>query len=235
MNREREKAGMFLPARFLVPAALLLALSTLGSSRAALSYYSENYQARMELYHLGTALIENGEEVSFCTYDEETGEWEGKSPGKLLEGLEEEGSLIPGKEYQEELRVKNTGSVDAYVRVILYRSFRDGLGEKAPGVDPGLMRIGFAGNGWEADEETATRERMILYYREPLKPGETTEPLTKSISLNGDILRLGLGEESLEAELRAEADAVQARQGEKAVRSAWGVEVEISPGGTLSL
>ena len=102
-------------------------------------------------------------------------------------------------------------------------------------MDPGLMRIGFAGNGWEADEETATRERMILYYREPLKPGETTEPLTKSISLNGDILRLGLGEESLEAELRAEADAVQARQGEKAVRSAWGVEVEISPGGTLSL
>ena len=235
MKREREKAGKFLPARFLVPAALLLALSTLGSSRAALSYYSENYQARMERYHLGTALIENGEEVSFWTYDEETGEWEGKSPGKLLEGLEEEGSLIPGKEYQEELRVKNTGSVDAYVRVILYRSFRDGLGEKAPGVDPGLMRIGFAGNGWEADEETATRERMILYYREPLKPGETTEPLTKSISLNGDILRLGLGEESLEAELRAEADAVQARQGEKAVRSAWGVEVEISPGGTLSL
>lgn len=103
MKREREKAGKFLPARFLVPAALLLALSTLGSSRAALSYYSENYQARMELYHLGTALIENGEEVSFWTYDEETGEWEGKSPGKLLEGLEEEGSLIPGKEYQEEL------------------------------------------------------------------------------------------------------------------------------------
>ena len=130
MKREREKAGKFLPARFLVPAALLLALSTLGSSRAALSYYSENYQARMELYHLGTALIENGEEVSFWTYDEETGEWEGKSPGKLLEGLEEEGSLIPGKEYQEELRVKNTGSVDAYVRVILYRSFRDGLGDR---------------------------------------------------------------------------------------------------------
>ena len=35
MKREREKAGKFLPARFLVPAALLLALSTLGSSRAA--------------------------------------------------------------------------------------------------------------------------------------------------------------------------------------------------------
>ena len=30
MKREREKAGKFLPARFLVPAALLLALSTLG-------------------------------------------------------------------------------------------------------------------------------------------------------------------------------------------------------------
>ena len=97
MKREREKAGKFLPARFLVPAALLLALSTLGSSRAALSYYSENYQARMELYHLGTALIENGEEVSFWTYDEETGEWEGKSPGKLLEGLERKGARYPGR------------------------------------------------------------------------------------------------------------------------------------------
>ena len=41
--------------------AILLVGSTVGSTRAALTYYSENYVAGVELSSIGVSLLENGE------------------------------------------------------------------------------------------------------------------------------------------------------------------------------
>ena len=45
-------------ALLLGAAAVLLLGSTVGSTRAALTYYSENYSAQMNLKHIGVSLVE---------------------------------------------------------------------------------------------------------------------------------------------------------------------------------
>ena len=49
------RKGTFL---LLGAAVLLLAGSAVGSARAALTYYSENYTAQMEMYDIGVTLVE---------------------------------------------------------------------------------------------------------------------------------------------------------------------------------
>ena len=42
--------------------AVLLFLSTVGSTRAALTYYSENYSVEVTVSSIGVSLLENGED-----------------------------------------------------------------------------------------------------------------------------------------------------------------------------
>ena len=51
-------------------AVVLLASSTVGSTRAALTYYSENYTAEITINQIGVSLLENGKVVSSRTYED---------------------------------------------------------------------------------------------------------------------------------------------------------------------
>lgn len=65
-------------ALLLGAAAVLLLGSTVGSTRAALTYYSENYSAQMNLKHIGVSLVENGQVVSSRDYVSGN-EWSGNT------------------------------------------------------------------------------------------------------------------------------------------------------------
>ena len=94
--------------------AILLVGSTVGSTRAALTYYSENYVAGVELSSIGVSLLENGEIVSSRDYLD-NGKWQGEAEGTLLDGfVEKNGKIVPGKKYDEVLSVKNSGNIDSY-------------------------------------------------------------------------------------------------------------------------
>lgn len=73
-------------ALLLGAAAVLLLGSTVGSTRAALTYYSENYSAQMNLKHIGVSLVENGQVVSSRDYVS-SNEWSGNTEGKLLASM----------------------------------------------------------------------------------------------------------------------------------------------------
>ena len=126
---KRKKHFLASPVLFLAAAAALLLLSTVGSTRAALTYYSENYEMNMEVSSIGVSLLENGKVVSNRNYTDRgwvsgsVGE-DGEPRGALLEGrFQGEEKLVPGKVYEEALSVQNSGEIDSYVRVILYRSW----------------------------------------------------------------------------------------------------------------
>ena len=78
--------------------AVLLLGSTVGSTRAALTYYSENYVAGVEMSSIGLTRLENGTKVGERNYDK-NGAWM-ESSADLLTGLtaqETSGKLVPGK------------------------------------------------------------------------------------------------------------------------------------------
>jgi hypothetical protein len=211
-------------------AALLLLGSTIGSTRAALTYYSDNYNTQVSLANIGVAIIENDKQVD---------------DGKLLEGV----TVVPGKEHTEALKVKNSGSIDTYVRVVLKKYWKDAEGKKATELSPDMIQLPLPeDSGWVADEAASTQERTVLYYTQPLAAGSDTEAFAETLKLDnriaGAVTKTDTGNGSFTItydydgytfHIEAEADAVQARNGKDAIKSAWGVDVEIDADGTLSL
>lgn len=237
-------------AVLLSASAVLLIGSTVGSTRAALTYYSENYGAEVTVSNIGVSLLENGETVSRRDYDS-NGEWN-ETSGALLADLQEE-TIVPGKEYDEALAVSNSGSIDSYVRVILNKSWTDSEGSTDPNLSPDLIDLNLlTDNGWIIDEDASTAERTILYYTNILPAGETTPALSDTVRIDPAVadkvteevttdengyktITFTYAYDGYTFELEAEVNAVQTHNAQDAIKSAWGVDVDVADDGTISL
>lgn len=242
----------------IVAAVVLLAGSVAGSARAALTYYSEDYVAQMDVQSIGVTMVENGTAVSWRDYLHQDDAWDQVSGPLFQNILAEDEALVLNKEYPEALAVKNSGTIDEYVRVIVTKYWVDSDASgnatetKRTDMDPAMIRLNFLeGQGWVIDEDASTPERTILYYTRVLPSGETSPALTDSLAIDGDIMNTVTTEKTTENGVttitqsyfyddvhfivEAEADAVQTHNAEDAIRSAWGVDVSVSESGTLSL
>ncbi len=248
--RKKKKRFAAKPAALLTIAALLLLFSAVGSARAALLYYSENYAAQVTVSNIGVTLMENETAVGYRDYRHKDDAWN-EASGTLLSALEEqEEGLLPGKEYPERLAVKNSGSIDTYVRVIVRKSWVDADGRDTT-LSPALIDLHFCENGWILDADASTAERTVLYYAKPLTAGESTGDLTDSFRIDPAIcskveqsvteengaqtITMAYAYDGMRARLDAEADAVQTHNAKDAIKSAWGVDVEIAADGRLQL
>ena len=228
-------------------AAVLLISSAVGSTRAALTYYSENYSAEVTVSNIGVTLLENGEEVSRKNYIGD-GNWDAVE-GELFENLFAEGFTL-GEEYEEVLSVKNSGAIDAYVRVIITKSWIDAEGNKDQTLAPGLIEFPVSGEGWVVDEDASTPERTVVYYTAPLAVGETSaftstfrvDPAlqtkviaTEKTTSDGTTITYEYEYDGYSFNVEAEIDAVQTHNAADAIKSAWGVDVTVADNGAISL
>lgn len=233
--------------------AVLLLGSVAGSSQAALTYYSEDYQAEIELTEIGVTLLENGTPAG----------------GQLLKNLTGENNgepIQPGRLYTEELSVQNSGSIDEYVRVIVYRYWWEDAdanqpsgqadlengGKKRTDLSPELIKLHLKeGSGWVEDTSASTDERMVLYYTNVLPIGKSSSTLSDTLMIDssvlekvntnvsttndGKVITLEYDFDGVRFVLEAEVDAVQTHNAQDAIKSAWGVDVTIGEGGKLNL
>lgn len=243
------------PILLLAVAAALLLGSAVGSTQAALTYYSENYSAEVTVSNIGITLMENGQDISRRNYLKDD-QWDEVS-GSLFGNLLAEGEKFAlGKTYPEVLTVKNSGAIDAYVRVIITKSWKDAEGHKNPYLSPDLIDLELvAEDGWIVDEWSSTPERTILYYTAPVKAdGGSTPDFSKSLWIDPAITTKviktveteeGTGLETVTYQhaydgysffVDVEVDAVQTHNAEAAIMSAWGVDVTVDKTtGQLSL
>ena len=243
--KKKRKSFPKKPALVLTAAALLLAGSAVGSTRAALSYYSENYTAQMNMQSIGVSLLENEKIVSSRDYVS-SDEWEGTTKGNLLTDLlGEDETFTPGKKYEEAISVKNSGNIDSFVRVILTRSWQDKEGKKNTELSPDLIELNFlTDNGWQIASDQSTTERTVLYYSQAVAAGDTTPALSDTLRINPSIAS-DVEQTVTESEdgktitytykyngysfhIDAEVDAVQTHNAKDAIKSAWGVDVNVS-------
>ena len=185
--------------------------------------------------------------------------------GVLLENLLAEGEVfVPGKAYTEEISCANTGTIDEYVRITIYKYWTDPEGNKVLTKDkesglttqeltPELIRFTFPNEDcWILDSENSaeTEERQIYYYNKLLKAGTDTKdtPLTGTLTIDESVTRsvskvISDGGKTITTSydydgwkfcVEATVDAVQDHNAEDAIRSAWGRDVTVSDG-TLSL
>ena len=203
-RRKRILSPAMTAVTFLVGMLLLLS-GSIGGARAALTYYSENYTSRVQMYDIGVTLLENGEAVSWRNFDGEKGAWN-EEQGALLGNMLGEGEKLRlGQAYPEELKVQNTGSIGQYVRVTIYRYWVDGApaeeapaenaspegtaeGEKRRDLDPSQIGLHLTeGSGWLLDTASSTPERIVLYYEELLEAGAVTAPFADTLTIDDRI------------------------------------------------
>ena len=239
-----------------VLAAGLLLFSGIGGARAALTYYSEIYTSRVGMYDIGVSLVENGSIVAWRDY---TGEdsWNETDTddhvGVLLSGLLPEGEQLKlGATYPEELCVTNSGTINQFVRVSVYKYWLDQEGQKLQTLSPALIDLHLTnlGSDWLEDESAATAERTVLYYNKLLSAGETTAlfadtltidgmvatKVTQTVTQDGDhtVIQTSYDYNGVQFCLEARVDAVQEHNAQDAAWSAWGRRVNIN-GSSLSL
>ena len=227
----------------------LLASSSVGGARAALTYYSETYTSRVQMYDIGVTLLENDKEISWRNYDsrKDNGSWL-EEKGVLLENMVPEGEKFKiGVWYPEELKVMNSGTINQYVRVSLYKYWMDENGEKVQTLTPDLIDLELqTDNGWMIDEESSTDERTILYYNRVLETGETSPAFAGRLKIdqsvtakvtqttektaNGSKIITTYDYDGVQFCIEATVDAVQEHNVEDAVWSAWGRKVTVNDG-----
>ena len=106
-------------------------------------------------------------------------------------------------------------------------------------------------NGWLVDEAASTEERTVLYWPQILPVGKTTPEFLDSLKISEKIASKVKKETTTEGAyttvtttflyddvsflVEAEVDAVQTHNAKDAIKSAWGIDVNIADDGTLSL
>ncbi len=232
-------------------AMALLIFGSVESTRAALTYYSETYASRVQMYDIGVSLNENGERVSWRDYNSSAnGTWN-ENTGVLLEHMLPEGESVEvGKTYQENLNVSNSGTINQYVRVTIYKYWTDAGGKKMQSLSPELIDLHLVnlGTDWLLDEAASTPERTVLYYNKLLYAegeGASETPLfADTLTINKMIATKVHQQVETEGEyttitttydydgvqfrVEAKVDAVQEHNAEDAILSAWGRNVTVS-------
>ena len=77
-----------------------------------------------------------------------------------------------GKTYRENLKVRNTGTINQYVRVSIYKYWLDSEGKKLQDLSPALIDLNLVnlGTDWIEDESARTQERTVPRGRGSLRP-----------------------------------------------------------------
>lgn len=229
----------------------LLLFSTVGGARAALTYFSDTYVSRVQMSNIGVTLLENGNAIAKRDYNKTSdGTWD-ETTGVLLSNMLKKGEKFKvGQKYKEELSVQNSGTIDQYVRVSIYKYWMKD-DKKDQSLSPDLIDLNLVniGSGWLLDESSSTDERTVLYYSKLLEEGKTSSLFADSIKVDGIVatrvtqvpvegkpntIRTVYDYDGMHFCVEVKVDAVQDHNAEDAIWSAWGSKVTVNDG-TLQL
>lgn len=229
----------------------LLLFSTVGGARAALTYFSDTYVSRVQMSNIGVTLLENGNAIAKRDYNKTSdGTWD-ETTGVLLSNMLKKGEKFKvGQKYKEELSVQNSGTIDQYVRVSIYKYWMKD-DKKDQSLSPDLIGLNLVnvGSDWLLDESSSTDERTVLYYSKLLEEGKTSSLFADSIKVDGIVatrvtqvpvegkpntIRTVYDYDGMHFCVEVKVDAVQDHNAEDAIWSAWGSKVTVNDG-TLQL
>ena len=198
-------------------AVVLLFAGSVGGTQAALQIYSSDYISAFELDHIGITLYENGTPVSFRNYgDAAASGFTEKQDGDLvLKTLEDDPSFQIGRKYPFVITCKNTGTIDHYLRVTVYKywvqvgedekfglkGWFHGLSSNTERLldeekhSPATIHLGYNGSegyntsAWAKDPDSSTAERDVYYYTGILPVGGETAPLFDTLWVDSSVAK----------------------------------------------
>ena len=196
-------------------AVVLLFVGTIGGTQAALQVYSSDYLSAFDLYHIGVTLLENNVAVAYRNYGTtaDAGFTDSLDGDLVMNNLGSDNDLRIGKDYDFEIKARNTGTIDQYVRVTIYKSWVQAEDTNHPKgwfhgdqstkirdeqYDLDNIVLSYVANGARSDYNTGnwvkdtnpqsdTDERDIYYYKGVLAPGAETAPLLTNLMISPNV------------------------------------------------
>lgn len=219
---------------------VLIITATIGAASAAVAYVAETYSNRVDMYDIGVSILENGDRISWRDYiSKANGEWDESTGTLFLNAVSNGEKFQLGKPYEERLSIRNSGTINEYVRVIIYKYWVDEkTGEKQSNLNPDYIDLHLVGldQYWLEDVTAKTAERTILYYNRRLNSGEETPLLADMITIKTGVFAHGDVYNGKRFVVEVNVDAIQEQNGQDVAVSAWGRHVIIDPdSGTLRL
>ena len=228
-------------------AIVLLLTSVVGGTYAALRYRSQSYAARITMHDIGVTLVENDQPISWRNYSGKNGVWNEKSGTLLSDMLGEDREVELGKQYPEKLCVANTGAIDEFVRVRVFKYWADEEGNRLTNLNPDYINLDIQGDGWYENPAEKTTERTVLYYTKALAPEEVSTSFLQSVTIDTAVCNKATETTTVDSEgykiietvyhydgakfvVKAQVDAVQTHNAEDAILSAWGLNVNVENG-----
>lgn len=146
-------------------------------------------------------------------------------PGKVACQVLEDFGKGNGTYVKSNVRVKNTGNTDAYIRVLLVFTWKDKDGnifsnKPQEGIDYQINMDNMYLTDWIMQKSDAG---LYFYYKKPVAPEEETSKLIDSLRQIAGVTGPENGKYKLSVDVLA--DAVQADP-PQAVKDSWGVDVE---------
>ena len=144
-------------------------------------------------------------------------------PGKVACQVLEDFGTESGTYVKSNVRVKNNGNTDAYIRVLLVFTWKDDKGNifsNKPQEDKDYQIVMDDLTNWIMQKSDAG---LYFYYKKPVAPEEETSKLIDSLRQIAGVTGPENGKYKLSVDVLA--DAVQADPPE-AVKDSWGVAVE---------
>ncbi len=241
--------------------SILLVFTTVGGVNAALQIKSDAYNSEFAMKDIGITLQEKGEkdsdfiDVGWRNYiiNNDQGQWN-KGNQELFSSIN---PIEYGRQYSEQFRVVNSGTIDEYVRVKIYKYWLNADDTKNYQLDPSLivLKLGDTelkdlkgeNNGWIVDSGETTTERVTMYYTMPIANGKATGLFADSLTIDisvGELTKNVVKEETIDDVtyttysftgkydgkyfcVEMEADAIQTHNVDKAIKSVWGRNVTI--------
>lgn len=144
-------------------------------------------------------------------------------PGKVACQVLEDFGVESGTSVKRNVRVKNTGNTDAYIRVLLVFTWKDKEGnifsnKPQEGKDYQIVMDDLT--DWIMQKSDTG---VYFYYKKPVAPDAETGKLIDSLRQITDVTGPENGKYKLSVDILA--DAVQANP-PQAVKDSWGVDVE---------
>lgn len=144
-------------------------------------------------------------------------------PGKVACQVLEDFGAESGTSVKRNVRVKNTGNTDAYIRVLLVFTWKDDAGnifsnKPQEGKDYQIVMDDLT--NWIMQKSDAG---LYFYYKKPVAPSAETGKLIDSLRQIAGVTGPENGKYKLSVDILA--DAVQANP-PQAVKDSWGVDVE---------
>ncbi|HIY10907.1 MAG TPA: hypothetical protein H9840_06400 [Candidatus Anaerofilum excrementigallinarum] len=159
-----------------------------------------------------------------------------------------DGVVMPGDEdvaVTDNYSVKNTGSVDSYIRVTVRKYWADKeTGEKLEDLDAGKITLNPNAEGWlEAKSLAAlfsdedSDETQVFYCTSPVDAGTATAGLLESFDIAADLSN-AYADKAIVLEAVAEgvqfAGADYNEVNAAGIKASWGVQVELDENGNIA-